>query len=1193
MNWLTGFTVNKQQWHTRLRSSLAVACLSVFGSNVSGLTLPNEPLLSTAGVEPNIMLFVDNSGSMAEFALGFYNSNIDYADCPSNLIIDASGGDQTIVANVANDGLVYFTHSVRSRRGSWQSVDYQWGTTETGNEAFPVACFDDGTIPVGRRGLTEPVTYNLSPDTNTDEIYTFNGNELNYYFSNATQTGPDYWSDDQTRKGGSGTRLQLTKAAGETLVNSLADKRIGLAAFEQFSTRITSSTNAGAKILVGLDDIDAQTGAGKTQRRKIIDQINGLYAQGGTPIGESLSDITRYFISGYENQQIEMHPNDAKRKRTVAADQVFSTLPTYASGVKKPSKGKNAAIQHSCQKNYLIALTDGEPQETGLISGLLTGRSSSRDTGPFTGYDPEQENSAESVTYSDIGTVFRDVGSLNDVALAMHDIDLRPDLKSSDPINISTFFVGGFNRALQDNDVLMRAAANGVGGAPEGVVYPAYNQNQLERAFETIFSLVESDDGTRASISFNSTAISADTLLYQSTYQFAANQWDGDLVAFGLNTNSNGTGANIELFNTTPEWSANDKLTARVNGLKPGDDDTRAIVTLSGFGSGLTREGVAFTPGNLTSFSAEMQSDLGGDDSDTAVAAKVVQYLRGIEFPDEFRTRIGGGFGILGDIVDSQPVEIGEPELDYPDYNASAALKFGSAQQSYSQFAKSYAKRDSVVYVGANDGMLHAFSGDKNGGDELFAYVPSLLADGNSELEGLYYLTDPSYQHRFYVNGGIGVSDVFADLHGTGDAWRTLLFGTLGLGGKGIYALDITDPAQFSEANADQIVLWEFGGETGSTTTGDADMGHIFGEPKVSMMNDGRFAVIVGNGANSTNGSAVLFILFIEEGADGSWDVDDWVEIDTGATGDNGLSTPILVDLNNDRVVDRIYAGDLKGSVWGFDVSNRNPDQWDIAHGTEPLFTASDSDGLAQPITSAPLVVINQETPYTNNEPNVLVLFGTGKFIEASDIGGSDVQSFYGVWDRGVGGLLPRDLLQRRLIDKTDLAGNVVGRVVDPQSPYSDPVAWFDNGSQDQYGWYFDLPDTGERVTIQPAVLRGAIFFLSSIPQDTPCNTGGNGYLNVITSQGLSTRTPIYDFNGDGLIDGDDQDFVSLKTEGTSGLPAGSEFIGAGESSSNCKSGDGHYQAYNTIDGGIQYRWVCPESSGGLGRMAWQELFGE
>lgn len=138
------------------------------------------------------------------------------------------------------------------------------------------------------------------------------------------------------------------------------------------------------------------------------------------------------------------------------------------------------------------------------------------------------------------------------------------------------------------------------------------------------------------------------------------------------------------------------------------------------------------------------------------------------------------------------------------------------------------------------------------------------------------------------------------------------------------------------------------------------------------------------------------------------------------------------------------------------------------------------------------------------------------------------------------------------------------------------------------------LPDTGERVTIQPSLLLGTIFFFSSVPQESTCSAGGYGYLNFISAQGTATRTPIYDFNNDGVIDADDSDFVSQKTPGRKGLPAGSKFIGSGEAQNvPCSSGSGFYQAYSTIDGAIHYRWVCPESSTGTGRMAWQELFGE
>lgn len=1135
------------------------------------LELPDQPVLSEASVEPNIMLMMDNSGSMDWYAMGYYDSSVDYADCPANLALPASQSvsNQEIQAKVDANGMVYFTYSTSSRRGGSVSKNYQWGVARTGNETYDVACFNDGTIS------GEDILYNLYADTIDDSNLEYTGNALNYYFSNNTQSGPDYW--DGTRKVGTDKRIDITKRAGKSLLESLSNKRIGLAAFNQ------GTRNDGAEILVGIDDIDA-TVSGKIQRDVVIDQLLMLEPSGGTPIGQSMSDITRYFITGYENNNLTLHPNDKNRKKTAKGSAVFSGTPAYASGVSRPGKGNKAVIEESCQQNFVIALTDGEPQETSRISALLTGLGPKKTSGSSTkGYDNGQANS---IDYN-FGA-FHDVGSLNDVTLAMFDMDLRPDLKADEPVNISTYFVGGFVESLADNEVLISAAKNGVDVTDEGKIYTAFNQTEVEDAFETIFGLMGANAGARNSVAFNSASIEADTLAYQATYENAGYLWEGDLVAFESDTTTTG-----DVFGTTRAWSANDQLTTRVADVLPGDD-RRDIITLSKAQSG-ARDGIAFTTANIASFSAEMQADLDGDGTDSTMQAKVVNYLRGAEFEGEFRDRTpdGSDFGILGDIVHSTPVEVGAPELDYPDYEAGS-LSFGSAAKPYYKFEKSNQNRDSVVYVGANDGMLHAFSGGANGGKELFAYVPSLLADGNSEIDGLFYLTDNTYQHKFYVDGSIGVSDVFIDPNGANSkSWRTALFGTLGLGGKGIYALDITDPKTFSEAKAKDIVLWEFDGGNNSST-GDPDMGHIFGEPKISMMNDGSFAVVVGNGANSTNGKAVLFILFIEEGADGSWDVGDWIELDTGVGGDNGLMTPTLIDMDNDRVVDRIYAGDLNGNMWSFDVRSDTPAEWEIAHGSsgspDPLFTAKDATGNAQPITSAPLVVINQETPSTdNNAPNVLVLFGTGQLIEKSDINDTNKQSFYAVWDNGDGALLRSDLLERKIIDKT-----TTGREFESASPYSDPVNWFGSGSDKEYGWFMDLPEKGERITVQPTLLSGTLMFLSSIPQSTPCSGSGFGYLNILTTEGTATKTPIFDFNGDGKIDGDDQDYVSLVTEGKKGLPAGSEFIGAGEAeASPCTNGNGFYQAYSTVEGAIQYRWVCPEFTGGLGRMAWQELFGQ
>ena len=221
-----------------------------------------------------------------------------------------------------------------------------------------------------------------------------------------------------------------------------------------------------------------------------------------------------------------------------------------------------------------------------------------------------------------------------------------------------------------------------------------------------------------------------------------------------------------------------------------------------------------------------------------------------------------------------------------------------------------------------------------------------------------------------------------------GSAWHTLLVGGLGGGGKGVYALDVTDPSTFSEANANSIVRWEF------SDADDADLGYMFGQPLLVKTNNGRWSVIVGNGYNSNenhghgsgNGHAVLFVLDAETGA-----VVKKIDTNSGSNGTpNGLSGPIGVDTTGDGTVDAVYAGDLFGNLWKFDLTSGSASGWLLALGGSPLYRTG-----GQPITMRPDVTKFPAGGY-------LVTFGTGSYIDTNDSGTTSIQAFYGIRDTGV-----------------------------------------------------------------------------------------------------------------------------------------------------------------------------------------------
>ncbi|MGD8883309.1 MAG: PilC/PilY family type IV pilus protein, partial [Desulfobacterales bacterium] len=540
-----------------------------------------------------------------------------------------------------------------------------------------------------------------------------------------------------------------------------------------------------------------------------------------------------------------------------------------------------------------------------------------------------------------------------------------------------------------------------------------------------------------------------------------------------------------------PVWLASEKLQAKAW-------DTRKILTFDGGTSGQR-----FDYSELT---GDQKVKLGPE------GKKVVEFIRGKD-PDSD----GNRSNMLGDIVHSSPVFI-----------------------------------DDVVYVGANDGMLHAFKAID--GTEIFGYVPYLVFDHLKDL------VDPDYDHRFYVDLTPTVQKGEELLSGAGE--QTILVGGLRKGGMGYFALDITNPDTMGK---DQV-LWEFPRQ--DTSTADvADMGYSYSKPVVvqSYRPADPWIVIFGNGYKSSNGNSVLFILDADSGA-----VIRKLEAGTGP--DNGLSSPIAVDVNFDEIVDFVYAGDLLGNLWKFDLTSTDVGDWEVAYEKDddgvPLFSALDPDGNPQPITAKPDVMFHPE------RHGYIVCFGTGKFLGSSDFDDQSLQSIYGIWDYGDRVFLPPDrwsdddnkeylgifrdpkeatelsnqpeavtLLKQEASEvQVDSGENVIiVRVLTSEEPEWATIPDPDDGIQlpdpsdlvaNNAGWYLDLDVyAGERV-ISDVILRdGVLIVIGFIPETSRCGSGGDSVfmeLNAFTGGQLAGIN--FDIHDDGGVGEDD--YVEIEVDG-------------------------------------------------------------
>ncbi len=507
---------------------------------------------------------------------------------------------------------------------------------------------------------------------------------------------------------------------------------------------------------------------------------------------------------------------------------------------------------------------------------------------------------------------------------------------------------------------------------------------------------------------------------------------------------------------------------------------------------------------------------------DDGMGSQRVEYVRGSAANEgsgggNFRKR---NVSKLGDIVNSSPAFVRGPRRNLVD-------------ASYQAFKATYADRTEMIYVGANDGMLHGF--DASSGDEVMAFVPSPVY---SRLSGL---TAQGFQHKYLADA----SPIVADIKFS-SGWRTLLVSGLAAGGRGLFAIDVTDPTAFSEATPGNTVLWEF------TSADDNDLGLTYSQPTIIRLNDGAAGVIVGNGYNNTgSGRAKLFILNAETGA-------LIREIDTGVgtvANPNGLSTPAVVDIDGNGTADYAYAGDLAGNVWKFDLTAASSGSWDRAYGG-PFFSAVDSLGNAQPITSAIEVT-------RHPQGGLMVLFGTGQYLQLTDVASTSVQSMYGVRDSGSAVAGRAELQEQTVIDVATIGGSSYRALSKNVVDYAT-----------EKGWYLDLPGSGERVVVDPILRNGRFIAVTTLPNADPCAAGGASWLMEVDYLGGGRLDkPVFDLNTNGSVDaGDLGSFVTAGDVHASGVK-----LTAISSSPSVVRGFG-------TDGSLENKYLN-QSSGGIARV--------
>ena len=566
---------------------------------------------------------------------------------------------------------------------------------------------------------------------------------------------------------------------------------------------------------------------------------------------------------------------------------------------------------------------------------------------------------------------------------------------------------------------MWHAAING-----RGKFVNAQTADELKLGMGSVLQDVLNQAGARAGNAFPASTLSGtNNHVYRVSFQPG---WYGNVAKIQIDPT---TGADI-----TEVWSANTQLTSQLV-VVPGVRDTpwfteRKIVTMTDSGTAV--------PFLWTSLSAAQQNALAP--ARPVRGQRVLEFLRGNRQFEGSRVgqfRVRGG--PLGDIVNSQAIFVGKPNAPYSEGN----------DPGYTAFKSTFSARAARIYVGANDGMLHAF--DDVTGNETFAFVPKALYRNDvTGLRGLA-LQDgalPPFRHRYYVDATPRVVDVDSG----GGIWKSLLVHGLGKGGRAYYAIDVTDPAAItSESAAASKVKWEFT---------DTDMGFSYGRALLVKTRafGGKWVAIIPVGYNNPSGEGKIFVVDAATGA----------LLKTMSTGTGTSANPsglahvsgYIRDFSN-QLVEQIYGGDLLGNFWRFDVSATDHNRWSV----DLMARLTDASGAAQPVTTPPQIEVD-----ATNGVDRWVFVGTGRLLHEDDFTNTQTQTMYALRDgtalnplRITGALTRSDLLE---------VTSIVGLATRPDK-----------------GWFDDLP-AGGRIVTPPQAAISVVAYTAAFPQTDPCLTG-------------------------------------------------------------------------------------------------------
>lgn len=804
------------------------------------------------------------------------------------------------------------------------------------------------------------------------------------------------------------TRIKVAKAGASEAFGQLVGNRVRVG-YRSLHPDNNSNISPDMDIPVSRDD-----GRFINQNRNDwYDRLFNAYANNGTPLRSVLKNAGGYFKK------------------------------TGSDGPYGPESGSD---QLSCRQNFVILTTDGYWNSD---SDSAIGVSNADNQSGLTINGPQ----GKSYTYSPVAPYKDDYSNtLADIAMEYWKKDLRTDMVNNVPASdadpafwqhMVTFTISiglkttkgwgsvaeattalkngatwpqpGDDKA-ENLDDLLHAAVNG-----HGEFTPATSPDAFAQGLNKALAAITQRTSSFSNVTANSTSLNTGAQVFSASY--VSGVWTGALKAQAVSRT--GVGA--------LSWTATIPAV-----------DSRKVFTASGTPGQAGTGGATFpTSQQITALD---NSGVGPANYEVA-GDKNAAYIKGDATLEE---RNGAGnlrnrpTTVLGDIVNSSPA-----------YVPGGAAGDGTTA--------------GTVYVGANDGMLHAF--DAANGQELFAYVPNIL-----DFSKLKQLSRGDYDHKFFVDGPVVVSPRSLT------PGQNILVGTLGRGGKGLYALDVSNPTSFGPSN----FKWERKDTPGN------NMGYVVGAPVIAQVRNGTPvpAVIFGNGPNSTNDKAVLVVMNLSDGT-------VIKEIPTDNTTNNGLFAPLGVYAADGKTLVYVYAGDMQGNLWKFDLRSTSPSAWTATK----VFHAEKTAGKPQPITGGLASAIDIKTNQR------WIFFGTGRYMTTSDADDKTPasQTLYGVIDDG--GSYP--------YTRSNLTGRTIA-VAGDYRYFEDPTP-LPSASK---GWYLDLPGNGERVIQDVQVDNNFVVAASMIPEGDACDASGSGFLNAIDAfTGTSGGKSYFDLDKNGSTD--------------------------------------------------------------------------